>query len=226
MSETGVLPTFKQRRIIGLAHIARLLGTGVIAFHKIVVEGAENLPRQGPGLLLPKHCAYRDILVEGVAIYRHTSRYATSVMKRGLWGILEHMGGVKVTRPKDIRRIEDRIERRAEIRRARAANRDMREYLSWLYAQGELILSHPEGMRYQDRMGPMQKEIIEHLLQVQEQRGLRVPMLPIGIEYESYTRPLSRVFFRVGRPIYADGETDITVLVDELGEQLRQLSGL
>jgi hypothetical protein len=81
-------------------------------------------------------------------------------------------------------------------------------------------------MRYQDRMGPMQKEVIEHLLQVQEERGLCVPMLPIGIEYESYTKPFSRVFFRVGSPIYTDGETNLADLVNELGEQVRKLSGL
>ena len=110
--------------------------------------------------------------------------------------------------------------------RARAANRDMQQYLSWLYAQGELVVSHPEGMRFQDRMGPMQKEIIEHLLQAQRERDISVPMLPIGIEYESYTRPLSRVFFRVGAPVYADGTARAGDLVEYIGAELRRLSGL
>ena len=42
------------------------------------------MPREEAGLLLPKHNAYRDIMVEGVLLRRLTKRYATYVMKRGL----------------------------------------------------------------------------------------------------------------------------------------------
>jgi len=227
MLETNVsLPDFKLRRKDGLACIVRCFGTGLINYHRIIVEGAEHLPAQGAGLLLPKHHAYRDIFVEGISLYRHTGRYATFVMKRGLWGILEHFGGVRVTRPKDVRKVKGREKRRAAIQYARDANRDMQGYLSWLYEHGELVISHPEGMRYQGHMGPVQKEVVEHLLKTQEERGLRVPMIPIGIEYESYTKPLSRVYFRVGQPVYAESRAELNDVVDCLAGNLRRLSGL
>ena len=165
-------------------------------------------------------------VVEGVSLYRYTGRFATFVMKRGLWGILELAGGVKVTRPKDVRRLKDREQRREAIRRAREANDEMQAYLSWLYRHGELVISHPEGMRYQNSMGPVQKEVVEHLLRTQETWGIEVPMIPIGIEYESYARPRSRVFFRVGAPIRAQGMADLPAVVDELDGTLRRLSGL
>ena len=217
---------FSIKRIHAFACGARLLAAGAMRYHRLVVEGGSNLPRQGPALILPKHCAYRDILLEGVLLYRITRRYGNYIMKVGLWGILEWMGGVKVERPKDIRRIADREQRRAEIRRARAANQQMQDYLDGLYQHGELVVSHPEGMRYQDELGPLQKGVVEHLVQAEKRLGMRVPLISIGLEYDSYARLGSRVYFRVDEPLYADSFSNINELMDHLSQRLRVLSGL
>lgn len=217
---------FSIKRIHAFACGARLLAAGAMRYHRLVVEGGSNLPRQGPALILPKHCAYRDILLEGVLLYRITRRYGNYIMKVGLWGILEWMGGVKVERPKDIRRIADREQRRAEIQRARAANQQMQDYLDGLYQHGELVVSHPEGMRYQDELGPLQKGVVEHLVQAEKRLGMRVPLISIGLEYDSYTRLGSRVYFRVDEPLYADSFANINELMDHLSQRLRVLSGL
>ena len=217
---------FSIKRIDAFACGARLLAAGAMRYHRLAVEGGRNLPCEGPALILPKHCAYRDILLEGVLLYRFTRRYANYIMKVGLWGFLELMGGVKVVRPKDIRRIADREQRRAEIRRARAANQQMQAYLDGLYQSGELVVSHPEGMRYQDKLGALQKEVVEHLVQAEERLGMRVPLIPIGLEYDSYARPGARVYFRVDEPLYADSFANINELMDHLGNRLRILSGL
>ena len=217
---------FSLKRVDVLACGARLLAAGAMRYHRLAVEGGSNLPREGPALILPKHCAYRDILLEGVLLYRFTRRYANYIMKVGLWGVLELMGGVKVVRPKDIRRIADREQRRAEIRRARAANQQMQAYLDGLYQSGEVVVSHPEGMRYQDKLGPLQKEVVEHLVQAEERLGVRVPLIPVGLEYDSYARPGARVYFRVDEPLYADSFANVNELMDHLGNRLRVLSGL
>jgi len=217
---------FSIKRIHAFACGARLLAAGAMRYHRLVVEGGSNLPRQGPALILPKHCAYRDILLEGVLLYRITRRYGNYIMKVGLWGILEWMGGVKVERPKDIRRIADREQRRAEIRRARTANQQMQDYLDGLYQHGELVVSHPEGMRYQDELGPLQKGVVEHLVQAEKRLGMRVPLISIGLEYDSYARLGSRVYFRVDEPLYADSFANINELMDHLSQRLRVLSGL
>lgn len=217
---------FSIKRIHAFACGARLLAAGAMRYHRLVVEGGSNLPCQGPALILPKHCAYRDILLEGVLLYRITRRYGNYIMKVGLWGILEWMGGVKVERPKDIRRIADREQRRAEIQRARAANQQMQDYLDGLYQHGELVVSHPEGMRYQDELGPLQKGVVEHLVQAEKRLGMRVPLISIGLEYDSYARLGSRVYFRVDEPLYADSFANINELMDHLSQRLRVLSGL
>ena len=226
MSAAAEHRDFSIKRIDVLACGARLLAAGAMRYHRLAVEGGRNLPCAGPALILPKHCAYRDILLEGVLLYRLTRRYANYIMKVGLWGILESMGGVKVVRPKDIRRIAGREQRRAEIRRARAANQQMQAYLDGLYQCGELVISHPEGMRYQDKLGPLQKEVVEHLVQAEKRLGMRVPLIPIGLEYDSYARPGARVYFRVDEPLYADSFANISELMDHLSNRLRVLSGL
>ena len=205
--------------------VGRFLAARVLIYHRIIVEGGEHLPRQGPALLLPKHWAYRDILVEGAVLYQVTRRYATYVMKVGLYGFLELMGGVRIVRPKDIRRLKDREARRARIRRAREENQRTLDYLTWLYGQGEVVISHPEGMRYQDSMGPIHREIIEHLMHAERQFDLRIPLIPVGLEYESFGRPRSRLYFRVGEALFADQFATLDELADAIGERIRTLSG-
>jgi hypothetical protein len=147
-------------------------------------------------------------------------------MKTGLWGVLEHFGGVKVTRPKDIRRIKGKDARREAINAARTANLDLQNYLSGLYRNDEIVISHPEGMRCSGFLGELQKEIVEHLLSVQKDFGLRVPIIPVGIEYENYSRPLSKVFFRIGKPIYGEGLSELSFLMQQVSNDLSRLSGL
>jgi 1-acyl-sn-glycerol-3-phosphate acyltransferase len=199
--------------------------SGVLAYHRIVVEGSEYLPSRGAALLLPKHRAYRDIVIEGLVLYRATRRYATYVMKVGLYGVLELLGGVKIVRPKDVLRLKDRQSRKDRIRWARQQNQCTLDYLAWLYERGEVVISHPEGMRFQDTMGALQKEIVVHLLQVEQERGLRVPLIPIGLEYESFGRPRSRVCVRVDAPLYTDQFVDQQALMDVLARRIRTLSG-
>lgn len=219
-------PAGALRRRDGLAHAVRLLATGVLSYHRVVVEGAQYLPRSGPALLLPKHRAYRDILLEGIVLYRQTGRYASYVMKTGLYGILGLLGGVKIVRPKDIRRLKDRQERRRHIEQARQRNQETMDYLAWLYCHGEVVISHPEGQRNKDVLGGLQKEVIEQLIQTEKDYGLRIPMIPIGLEYESFGRPRARAFMRVGEPLYTDQFGDVIELVQALAKRIALLSNI
>jgi 1-acyl-sn-glycerol-3-phosphate acyltransferase len=216
---------FSLRRIDAVAQSVRWLGARAFLYHRISMEGADYLPRKGTALILPKHRAYRDIILEGVQLYRATRRLATYVMKAGLYSLLEAPGGIKIIRPKDVRRIKDRDARRSLIQEAREKNQQTLDYLDWLYRRGELVISHPEGMRFQDAMGNLQKQIVEHAMHVEQVHGLRIPIIPIGLEYESFSRPLSRIFFRVGAPLYSDEYSDLSGLMGAIETRIRTLSG-
>ena len=217
--------SYSLRRIDAVAQSVRWLGARALLYHRISMEGAEYLPRAGTALILPKHRAYRDIILEGVQLYRATRRLATYVMKAGLYSLLEAPGGIKIVRPKDIRKIKDRDVRRSLIQEAREKNQKTLDYLVWLYRGGELVISHPEGMRFQDEMGSLQKEILEHALHVEKTHGLRIPIIPVGLEYESFSRPFSRIFFRVGAPIFSNEHADLSELMGVIETRIRTLSG-
>ena len=214
------------RRVGWLTKLITLSARAALFYHRLKVEGSQNLPTEGPALLLPKHRAYRDILAEGVILYRLTRRQGNYVMKVGLYGVLELLGGVKIVRPKDIRRIKSREARRARIQWAREKNRETLNYLSWLYEQGELVVSHPEGMRYQGTMGPLQREIIDHLLATEERLGARIPVLPIGLQYDSFAKPGANLYFRIGEPLYSSSFAGAERLMAEIDVQIRALSGI
>jgi hypothetical protein len=125
-----------------------------------------------------------------------------------------------------IRRVKDRDVRRARIQWARDKNQQTRDYLAWLYGQGELVISHPEGMRYQDIMGPVQREIVDHLLWVEQKFDLKIPIIPVGLEYESYSRPRSRVYFRINEPLYSAQFSGPDELIGAVEERILTLSGL
>jgi 1-acyl-sn-glycerol-3-phosphate acyltransferase len=216
-------PVFRLKRKLLFASFARRLAQVALTANRLVLEDGDRIPASGPALILPKHCSYRDILVEGVLLHRAARRYANYVMKTGLSAFLELPGGVRIVRPKDIRRAKDRDERRRLLEEARRRNSDTIEYLAWLYRSGECVISHPEGTRHADSMGVLQKEIVEHLKAVEQQSGIRVPMIPVGIEYVP-TKPRSTIHFRVGEPIYSDQFENTARVMSALVESLESLS--
>ncbi len=227
MTHSGIVesppPVFRLKRKLLYASFARRLAQLALTANRLVLEDGDRIPVSGPTLILPKHCSYRDILVEGVLLHRATRRYANYVMKTGLSAFLELPGGVRIVRPKDIRRAKDRDERRRRLEEARRRNSDTIEYLAWLYRSGECVISHPEGTRHADSMGVLQKEIVEHLVAVEQQSGIRVPMVPVGIEYVP-TKPRSTIHFRVGELLFSDQFEDTASVMSALGESIESLS--
>ena len=87
------------------------------------------------------------------------------------------------------------------------------------------MVALPEGMFYPNKIGPIQSGIIKHTWQVEE-TGLKIPVIPIGIEYESLYRPRARAFFRIGQAIYNASYPDQGQMVTAITQHLGQLSGL
>ena len=67
-------------------------------------------------------------------------------------------------------------------------------------------------------------EELQGLISVEAATELRIPLIPMGLEYENIRAPRSRVFVRIGTPMYADEFADQAALMDELESRLRTLS--
>ena len=72
---------FVLRRKKWVIPLCRPLLELVFLYHRITVEGADNLPRQGPALLLVKHRASRDTPLMAMVLHRYTQRGANYFMK-------------------------------------------------------------------------------------------------------------------------------------------------
>jgi 1-acyl-sn-glycerol-3-phosphate acyltransferase len=200
------------------------------AYHHLVIDGAAHLPQHGPGLLFVKHRATRDTLLLSWLLYRETGRMGNYLMKYRAAGLppqlMEALGAIAVIRPKDVLRLANRAARRARLEEARAMQQRAMDYVAWLYAQGELVVVYPEGMFYPQHLGPVQTGSVRHALTVAQQKGMTIPIIPIGIAYEHINIPRSRAFFRIGAPYDPAAYPSLASLVDALKTQLRILSHL
>ena len=224
--ETGRFVLKRKKWIIPLC---RPLLDLAFLYHRITVEGGDNLPRQGPALLLVKHRASRDAPLVAMVLHRYTKRGANYFMKGKRSpisnAILAAMGGVKVVRPKDVRRVQNRDERKAYIHQAREANQQVMAYVTGLYSQGEVLVAFPEGMFYADKVGPLQTAVIKHALAVEQEYGFSIPLIPVGLDYENPKKPRSRAFIRVGTPLRAALFDEQKQLIAMVKQRLHELSG-
>lgn len=189
--------------------------------YKIEYSGSENIPNKGPILLLPKHQSIEDILIESIFLRKYCNRKGNWIMKSSLPGILDYIGGIKIKRPKDIRKIKNREERRKVIIKARKDNKKIRDYVEFLYKNGEIVVVHPEGTRKKGMMGQLKMELINFTKQIQEKYNMVIPAIPVGIEYVK-SFPRSKIYLRAGKAL------DITRsdLVGVLEQEIKKLSKL
>ena len=221
---------FVLRRKKWIIPLCRPLFELVFLYHRIAVEGADNLPTQGPALLLVKHQASRDAPLVAMVVHRYAQRGANYFMKGKRSpisnAILEAIGGVRVIRPKDAWRIQNREKRKAFIDQAREANQQAMAYVTWLYSQGELLVAFPEGMFYPKKMGPLHTAVIKHALDMEQENGFQVPLIPIGLEYKNLRKPRSRAFMRIGTPLHLASIGEHKQLIATVKQRMSELSGL
>jgi 1-acyl-sn-glycerol-3-phosphate acyltransferase len=195
---------FTLHRKPWLFHVFRPLLALVSLYHRVVVRGDEHLPREGPALLLLKHCATRDTLLFSRLLYRRTGRMANYLMKYGAaglpTGLMEALGAVPVIRARDILRLEGRAARSDRLQEARRRKQQAFDYVAWLYEQGELVVVYPEGRFCPHSLGPLDPSAVQHAFRLAQETDLAVPIVPVRIDYEDLHRPGSRVLFRIGGP--------------------------
>jgi 1-acyl-sn-glycerol-3-phosphate acyltransferase len=204
--------------------------------------GHENIPKEGPVLVLPKHQRYDDIVFEGIFLGQ-AGRYANWVMKSTwethprikplLMGVLKGMGGFMVGRGRDLRNKMRAICKKdpdwetklgllkEDLRRT---TREAFDYIGWLYKQGEVVVMHPEGGLYKGEMGDLKPEFIEFTKKIAK-TGLDIPIVPIGIKYsfpDAGEKRRPSMTMRAGKPLSINQEG----LLDVVKSEIARLSGI
>jgi 1-acyl-sn-glycerol-3-phosphate acyltransferase len=185
-------------RVVGIS--ARMV---LSPFFKICREGHENLPEQGPFILLPKHQRWEDIPLLSLAApcpLLYVAKHELFVHPLSRW-LVTALGGVPLNRRRPLE--------------SRGALRDLRAMLE----RGERVVLFPEGTYYSGRMGPGHTGLIRLI-----HSRTRTPFVPVGIRYGrgKVRRP---VHIRFGRAIVGDPSLSSRVLVDRIMKEIAELSG-
>ncbi len=197
----------------------------------VIESGEENLPRSGPALILNKH-SYDGDSFGLFEVIRKRGGNASYTLKAELNNWITKIGGIKLARYREIRKY--RQHSRALAEKALEKNNESIEHMKWLYRKGEIIVSHPEGTTYPDKVGKIGIDAVfmsaaEAQLEIDQEIGV----VPVGHRIDSAPsreNPVT-VHLRIGTPFpisdFMDGAgLDEDGLVQRVTESLSALSDI
>lgn len=183
------------------------------SIYRIRVEGRENIPAEGPGILLPKHQYWTDIPVVALAAWRPVSYIAKQELfvYPGVRQFITALGGIPLDRVNPVKTL------------------DSFRHLERILQDGEFVVIFPEGTYYPHSMGRGKHRLIERILRFQEKKGWQgartIPFIPMGIQYlEKKVR--TEIQIKIGRPLFADGKTEAQEFTQAIVGEIARLSGL
>ncbi len=181
--------------------------------YRIQVQGRENIPAEGPGVLLPKHQYWTDIPLVALAAWRPVSYIAKQELFAypGVRHFISALGGIPLDRANPVKTL------------------DSFRHLERLLLGKEFVVIFPEGTYYPRSMGRGKHRLIERILRFQEKKKWEgeqaLPFIPMGIHYlEKKVRSEIRV--KIGPPLFADRKTEAQEFTRVIVEQIARLSGL
>jgi 1-acyl-sn-glycerol-3-phosphate acyltransferase len=193
-------------------------------YYNIEYTGMNNIPKNGPALVSPKHISWQETPIVPYTVYKATNRMSYTIAKAILPRWFEHFGILRVIREKDARVFRERGVYIPNDFRA-TYNEELLKYSQWLLTLGEIITSWAEGTRFAGKTGKMKTGIIEMARDAQAFAG-PVPFVPVGIEYEHKDVPRSRVYVRVGEPIIVPPDYPLDALCLRIQKDMQLLSNI
>jgi 1-acyl-sn-glycerol-3-phosphate acyltransferase len=202
------------RRVNSLYFIIRSLGHIIFqSVYRLNIEGRENLPENGPAVILPKHQFWTDIPIVALALWKPASYIAKQELfvYPGIRHFITSLGGVPIDRVKPVKSL------------------DSFRYVEHLLQRGDFITLYPEGTYYPHSMGRGKHRFIQRILSFQGKMGWKeeklIPFIPMGIRYAE-KKIRSEVYVKIGKPIYAGEETKALEFTGRIMEEIARLSGL
>lgn len=188
-------------------------------YRDVEVIGIERLPSQGPVLLASNHPnALVDALVVGCALRRPVTLTAkATLLDNPVTRVLLHAAGVV-----PLRRASDDVGKSGTpgiVDPSRNANA-FAAVLDTL-DQGGVVLLFPEGKSHSEpELAPLKTGLARIALMAKGERGLTVPIIPVGLTFERKSEPRSRVLMHVGTPLTLGGTAPNAAAVSALTERV------
>ena len=183
------------------------------SIYQIQILGRENIPSEGPGILVPKHQFWTDIPIVAFAAWRPVSYIAKKELfiYPGIRHCLSSLGGIPLDRGNPVKTL------------------DSFRLLEKLLKEKEFVVVFPEGTYYPHSMGRGKHRFIERILRFQEKMGWQgeqaIPFIPIGIRYRE-EKFRTRVRVKIGPPVSSNGKADAQSFTGLMLEEIARLSEL
>ena len=214
----------------------RLIATGLAAGRlNIVPTGLEDLPSQGPVILVARHYHH---LFDGVALYSAVPRplhilvaidWATNPFVRRFFEWADRLARWPVVvRPEALRSGATQFSEREVLSYQRTAFEDSVKLLT----EGRVLAVFPEGFptvdphftpkKSDDEILPFKKGFLRICRAAERNAKQPIPLVPVGLRYEG-DHP-STVHIRFGTPLFTTDSLDGKALVRKLEEEVSKLS--
>jgi 1-acyl-sn-glycerol-3-phosphate acyltransferase len=198
-----ILSYRRGRKAPVVAFVKILAKVFMPAFFSLRSQGVENLPGQGPFVLLPKHQRWEDIPLLGLTascpLY-YVAKQELFDRPLSKW-LITSLGGIPLNRQRP-------MESRHAIR-----------CLQGLLEEGKRIVIFPEGTYFRGRMGAGQVGLLRLL-----RSRMRLAYIPVGIRYgEGKGRRIVEI--RFGRAISEDPSLPVEAFLERIMGEIARLSG-
>lgn len=184
---------------------AKLLAKVVLSpFFRLRVYGAENVPPQGPFVLLPKHQRWEDIPLLGLSVpspLYYVAKQELFVNPISKW-LITALGGIPLNRQRPME--------------SRPALRELQNLLE----RGGRVVLFPEGTYYRGRMGAGHVGLLRLL-----HSRMRGAYVPVGMRYGP-ERGRRSVDVRFGSAIPVEASLPVESVLDRIMTEIARLSGL
>ena len=178
--------------------------------YQIETEKEEDLRFNGPAVILPKHQYWTDIPLVGLSFNFPLLFVAKTELFRfpGIRSYISLLGGVPLDRERTIRTLNS-----------------FRYLLARLKASEKVVI-FPEGTYFRGQVGQGKNRLVKLVLRFQSVLRERIPFVPVGIRYGERRGFRRRVEIRIGRPLFAERESDAISLTEQVMEEIGRLCGL
>lgn len=180
------------------------------SLYRIETQREESLVLNGPAVILPKHQYWTDIPLVSLSFAVPLRFVAKKELFRypGARHFLRVLGVVPLDRERPIKTLTS-----------------IKDLLSRLKAS-EKIVVFPEGTYVRGVIGEGKSRLIRTILSFQSELRERIPFVPMGIRYGERIGWRRRVEIRIGRPLFAENESDAIPLTERVMEEIARLSQL